>query len=258
MPIARRGRWLSLPLRRRLRPRHAARPVLPPGEAAAIRLLAARTSGVRRLLAVHLWLVMKEPGGAYERWDVVGRRARTGRIGLQRNVCPPDDSWAGHAPRLVLALDGAAAEQVLPALRAAIAAYPDRNGYRAWPGPNCNSFVAWLAREVPGLHASLPPLAIGKDYLGSHKLLARTPSGTGWQLSLLGLAGITLAAGEGLELMLGGLVLGVGWRPWRLKLPLAGEIGGGDPGRGGLGQLSPGARASPSRPAPAGGRDQSR
>ena len=186
---------------------------------------AARTTGLRGLLAVHCWLLLKPGGQApFERWDVVGRRARTGRIGLQRNVRPPREGWGGREASLVLDLRGPAAAAALPAIAAAIASYPDRNRYRAWPGPNCNSFVAHLARSVPAMRTALPPLAIGKDWPTGGGCFARAPSGTGWQLSFLGLAGVLVAAEEGVELSLGGLVCGWRRHPGALLLPGLGAL----------------------------------
>ena len=174
-------------------PRHSPRPAsardgrhrpldLPATGEAVVQVWAARTTGLRGLLAVHCWLLLKPGGHApFERWDVVGRRARTGRIGLQRNVRPPREGWGRREPSLVLDLRGQAAAAALPAVAAAIASYPDRNRYRAWPGPNCNSFVAHLARSVPAMRMALPPLAIGKDWPTGGGCFARAPSGTGWQ-----------------------------------------------------------------------------
>ena len=44
--------------------------------------------------------------------------------------------------------------------------YPYADSYRVWPGPNSNTFTAFVLREVPELRVDLPPTAIGKDYLG--------------------------------------------------------------------------------------------
>lgn len=103
---------------------------------------AARTGGIRGVMAEHCWLLLKPAGGAWERCDVVGRRARTGRIGLQRNARSPREGWAGRAGRAVLTLHGPLAAAALLEITAAIARYPDAARYRSWPGPNCNSFVA--------------------------------------------------------------------------------------------------------------------
>jgi hypothetical protein len=46
----------------------------------------------------------------------------------------------------------------------------------------------------------LPSNAVGKGFLPQGALIAAAPSGTGFQVSLYGLAGILLAFDEGLEL----------------------------------------------------------
>jgi hypothetical protein len=45
----------------------------------------------------------------------------------------------------------------------AIDPYP--NTYRPWPGPNSNTFLAHIARQVPELVIQLPSNAVGKDHL---------------------------------------------------------------------------------------------
>jgi len=93
-----------------------------------------------------------------------------------------------------------------------------------WPGPNSNTFTAWVLRAVPELEADLPPTAIGKDYSGA-KLIGSAPSGKGFQLSLFGLLGLTGSSVEGLELNLLGLTFGLNPFDPALKLPLIGRIG---------------------------------
>jgi hypothetical protein len=93
-----------------------------------------------------------------------------------------------------------------------------------WPGPNSNTFVAFVARQVPELALDLPPTAIGKDYLGP-SLVARAASGTGYQFSLFGLLGLTLAKEEGLEFNLLGLTFGIDAAEPALKLPMIGRLG---------------------------------
>ena len=73
---------------------------------------------------------------------------------------------------------------------------------------------------MPALRVPLPPLAIGKDYLTGGVLRAKAPSGTGGQLSLLGVVAILAAVEEGVELQLLGAVLGL--RPRRAELLLPG------------------------------------
>jgi hypothetical protein len=51
------------------------------------------------------------------------------------------------------------------------------------------------------------------------------PSGRGVQLSLLGVAGLTVGAEEGVEINVLGLNLGVGISPFQLRLPFIGGLG---------------------------------
>src|SRR5215472_10383062 len=79
-------------------------------------------------------------------------------------------------------------------------AYPYPHEYRAWPGPNSNTFTAYITRHVPELGLDLPSNAVGKDFLPEGALFATAPSGSGFQISLYGLARILLAVDEGFEL----------------------------------------------------------
>jgi len=97
-----------------------------------------------------------------------------------------------------------------------------------WPGPNSNTFTAYVARAVPELELDLPPTAIGKDYLG-RRLLAAAPSGSGFQVSLFGLLGVLVSGVEGLEINVLGLTFGIDALSPALKLPLVGRLGAARP-----------------------------
>jgi len=92
-----------------------------------------------------------------------------------------------------------------------------------WPGPNSNTFTAYVAREAGELPLDLPPTAIGKDYLDS-PFAAAAPSGTGIQVNLLGALGVLAAVQEGIELNVLGLVFGLDALTPALKLPMIGRI----------------------------------
>jgi len=192
---------------------------------AVVQVYAARTFGWRGAFAVHTWLAAK-PAGAqtYTRYEVIGWRARDGGSGLTvHSGRAPDAEWYGAAPQLLRDLRGGAAEAVIARLDSVAAAYPF-DSYRAWPGPNSNTFIAFLAREIPQLRVALPPHAVGKDYLPPGRVVAPTPSGTGWQASLGGVLGLAVALDEGLEVNLLGLVTGVDVVPPALKLPGVGRF----------------------------------
>ena len=114
-------------------------------------------------------------------------------------------------------------DELIDRVEAAVAAYPYATRYRVWPGPNSNTFTAFVLRAVPELRADLPPTAIGKDYLCMAPV-ARLPSGTGAQLSVLGMAGIALGLEEGLEVNLLGLTFGIDPGAPGIKLPLIGRL----------------------------------
>ena len=109
----------------------------------------------------------------------------------------PDNYWFGARPQIVLDRRGAGVDALIDKIRAAVESYPYPHEYRAWPGPNSNTFTAYIGRQVPELGLDLPSNAIGKDFLPAGALVAAAPSGTGFQVSLYGLAGILVAADEG-------------------------------------------------------------
>ena len=191
--------------------------------AAVVRIFAARTVSWRGIFAVHSWIVLKDEGApTYERYDLTAWGDP-----IRVNGFDPDGRWFGEIPQLVYAADGAAAETLIPRMRGAIKAYRYRNrgDYRAWPGPNSNTFVATVMAAVPEAGAVLPPTAIGKDYPFNGRLLDWAPSRTGIRVSLEGYFGFTLAWVEGIELNILGGVIGLDIRRLGLKLPAVGRIG---------------------------------
>jgi hypothetical protein len=129
---------------------------------------------------------------------------------------------------LLTDLRGDAAAKAIPKIIEAVGSYPYANDYAVWPGPNSNTFVAYVGRQVPELRMDLPATAIGKDYPINGSLLDRTPSGTGYQLSMLGVLGVAVGREEGFELNLLGLNFGVDFYKPAIKLPFIGRIGAGE------------------------------
>jgi hypothetical protein len=194
---------------------------------AIVQVYAARVYGLRGALGVHTWIALKpEDAERWSRLEVVGWSVMRGGEALRESdVAAPDGYWAGNAPTLLLDRRGPAAAALIPAIRAAARDYPYPGTYVMWPGPNSNSFTAHVARSVPALGLTLPATAIGKDWIGQGDLIGPTPSGTGYQVSLFGLFGVALAAAEGIEVNLLGLIIGVDLARPALKLPGIGRIG---------------------------------
>jgi len=200
--------------------------LLPPPEAkpeALVHVYAGRVGRWRGIFAHHSWIVVKEAGAArYTRFDKVawGSPVRT-------DGWAPDGRWYGNAPILIAAIEGPAAAALIPRIRAAVDAYPYANpgDYRAWPGPNSNSFVAHVLAAVPEWPVALPPTAVGKDWRGDGFSAGLTPSRTGVTASLGGVLGLTAGWVEGLEVNFLALVIGLDIRRPALKLPGIGRIG---------------------------------
>jgi len=194
---------------------------------AVIQVYAARTWGWRGAVAVHTWVAVKPQGAArYTRYEVIGWGVRNGAPAVRTDRFVPDAYWHGARPELLVdRRGGPEVDALIAKVRAAVESYPYAGEYVTWPGPNSNTFTAHVGREVPELRLALPATAIGKDYLPGGALLAMTPSGTGAQLSLFGLLGVTAGYEEGLELNILGLSLGIDPLGLALKVPGLGRIG---------------------------------
>lgn len=201
---------------------------LPPADAhpqARVLVLSGRTGGLKGIVSVHSWIVLKPRNArAWSRYDVVGWGTP-----LRRNNWAPDGRWYGNEPEVILDLTGDAAEAALPAITEAIRSYQYRHAgdYRLWPGPNSNTFVATVLRAVPELGTALPPHAVGRDFRALPHL-GLTDSGTGIEVNLFGILGVKLAWVEGIEVNLFGLVAGIDLRRPGVKLPGFGLIATAD------------------------------
>jgi len=190
---------------------------------AIVQVYGARALAWKGAFGIHTWFAIKPTGAAaYTVHEVMGWRARSGRPALVSHRRAPDGYWFGYRPTVLAELRGPAAAAAIPRIDAAVAAYGYKHVYRAWPGPNSNTFTAYVAREVPDLRLDLPPTAVGKDYLGG--VWATAPSDTGWQASFYGLLGLLLARDEGVELNLLGLSVGVDVADPALRLPGVGRV----------------------------------
>ena len=191
---------------------------------AVVQVYAARAWGWRGYFGVHSWVAVK-PDGAPEFtvYEVIGWRLRWGGTSLMIHRRAADARWFGRAPELLVDLRGAGVDEVIARLDRAARAYPYATRYRLWPGPNSNTFTAFLGRAAPELGLDLPPTAIGKDYLDG-EFVSASPGG-GVQASLFGLAGIIAGPAEGVEVNLLGMVFGAHVWPPAIKLPIIGRIG---------------------------------
>lgn len=190
-----------------------------------VQVYGARTWGWRGNFGVHTWIAVKPAAAdAYTVYEVIGWKLRWSDSALSVTQRAPDARWYGNAPELLSERRGDDAGQLIARIEKAVSEYPYARRYSAWPGPNSNTFTAWVTRAIPELRVDFPPTAIGKDYLAD-RLLDSAPSGSGFQFSLGGLLALTASRVEGIELNILGLTFGLNPFDPALKLPLLGRVG---------------------------------
>jgi len=197
---------------------------------AVVQVYAARAYNWRGAFGSHSWISVKpEHGRHYTVYQLIGWQLRSSRSAVSiREGGPADFLWFNSEPTLLVEHRGAEAEKMIPLIEQAVSDYPYPHQYRVWPGPNSNTFIAWVARQVPALRLDLPATAIGKDYLANGHWTAPMPSGTGSQFSLYGLLGAGLAWEEGIEFNLLGLSFGIDVNDRALRVPGWGHIPAAD------------------------------
>ncbi|HEX2199744.1 MAG TPA: DUF3750 domain-containing protein [Burkholderiales bacterium] len=206
---------------------------------AVVQVYGARTVGAKGLFGVHTWVAVKpSEAPSWTVYEVIGWRLRWSDSAVVVRTREPDGRWFGAEPELYADKRGAGVDELIKRIDKAAREYPFAGQYTVWPGPNSNTFTAWIARAVPELRVDLPATAIGKDYLGG-SMFGKAPSGSGYQVSLGGLLGVAASKVDGLEINVLGLNFGVS--PNGVKLPLVGIIGGFTPSAASSAVASPAA-----------------
>lgn len=192
---------------------------------AIVQIYYARAFAWRGAFGVHPWIAWKEvTDKEYTVAQVTAWNIRREGTAVSVKSDLPDRKWFDSSPTLMFEARGERAEKIIKQIKPLLKTYPYKDTYRVWPGPNSNTFIAYLTREIKELNIELPATAIGKDYLGA-SLIQNTPSNTGFTFSLFGALGFSMGLGEGIELNILGLHLGFDfWTP-ALKLPIIGRLG---------------------------------
>lgn len=192
---------------------------------AKVQIYSAKAFSWRGRFSVHTWIAFKEKNAeSYlvshaALWNIYhGREV----VVVTKDV--PDRYWYGAVPSIIYSASGKEAEEIIPQIHAAIKSYPYHNFYRAYPGPNSNTFISHVIREVKKIKIALPSNAIGKDFL-CQKFFAISEAKSGVQFSFYGMLGIILDWREGIEINIIGLSFGVNFLCPALKLPLIGRVG---------------------------------
>ncbi len=193
---------------------------------ALIQVYAAHAYNWRGLFAVHTWIAFKNKSADHYRiFQVTLWRLLQGHpSSISETTGPPDRTWFGNKPKIILSIRGDKAEKLIPKVINAINSYPFAADYTAWPGPNSNTFIAHIGRAVPELDLVMPPNALGKDYLPARKVFAAVPNHTGYLFSLLGIYALSISNQGGVQLTILGLNYGFNWAPFRIIWPGVGYL----------------------------------
>lgn len=132
---------------------------------AVVQAYAAPTWGWRGWFAVHTWISVKAANApSYTVYELIGWRQHRGLPLVRIENDSPDRYWFGERPRLLKDIRGEKADKLIQAIDQAARSYPWPDTYKAFPGPNSNTFIAWIAQKVPELELDLPFTAIGSGY----------------------------------------------------------------------------------------------
>ncbi len=130
-----------------------------------IQVYGADAYGWRGWFAIHTWVAVKpENATDYTVYEVIGWRERRGLPVLRIEQDIPDRYWYGSKPQLILDRRGENVGELIKEIQAKADAYPWVDTYTVFPGPNSNTFPAWLAKEIPELGLELPFSAIGSGW----------------------------------------------------------------------------------------------
>lgn len=132
---------------------------------AVLQVYGASTWGWRGWFAMHTWYAAKHTDEkTYTVYEVIGWRLRRGLPVVRIAQDIPDRYWYGERPQLLKEFRGVGVDRLIDEVDKAARAYPWPRTYEAFPGPNSNTFTAWVARQVPELGLHLPFSAIGSGY----------------------------------------------------------------------------------------------
>jgi len=135
---------------------------------AVLQVYGAPAWGWRGWFAIHTWIAAKATNEAsYTVYEVIGWRQRRGLPVVRIEKDLPDRYWFGERPRLLKQFRGDGVDRMIDAVDRAAKSYPWPDTYKAFPGPNSNTFTAWISRRVPELGLELPFSAIGSGYVDS-------------------------------------------------------------------------------------------
>jgi len=175
-------------------------------------------------IARHSWIAGRRQGERFfRRFEVLGNAQIQQGDPFRPQCGCGRDTPADADVRMHAVVHGPEATTVLACLERETKRYNEEYEYGFWPGPNCNSYVAMMARRC-GISVELPSTANGRDYHGIAGASV-TSGGTGvvFETPLIGLK---LGLKEGIEVHLFGAAIGIDFWPPAIIVPVGpGRIG---------------------------------
>ena len=118
--------------------------------------------------------------------EVISRHSGVQVSKITADVAHGDSRWSGRGVHLVALYHGSRAQRMVDEILAKAPRYPHASAYKAWPGPNSNTFVEWLSHEIsrelaafPGPwsrdHKYWPPVSRVDDVHGDRNLVCACP-----------------------------------------------------------------------------------
>lgn len=133
---------------------------------AVLQVYGASAWGWRGWFAIHTWIAAKRTNeDAYTVYEVIGWRERHGLPVVRIDKDIPDRYWFGERPQLLKEHRGPGVDSLIDRINQAARDYPWQTTYTVFPGPNSNTFTAWISNKVPELELELPFSAIGSGYI---------------------------------------------------------------------------------------------
>jgi hypothetical protein len=172
------------------------------------------------LFATHTWIELHQKGE--EEWLRIEANTSPRTQNLHPSIATHNVRWGRDVELIaVFLLEDAAA--MIPQILESADRHAQGFEYRAYPGPNSNTYVARILDDVPGMDVELPHNAVGKDYAPIIDA-GITDSRDGLHLDIP-LLGASLGYQQGIELHLIGLTAGFSLWPPALKIPFLPRIG---------------------------------
>lgn len=168
--------------------------------------------------AEHGWFDVRNESG-WSRVEILGRSTGVLVTPIDDDEARSDVRFIDRQAHVVNLYEGEAARVMGEQILAKAKLFPHDQNYEPFPGPNSNTFIAWMSHEVSGLWLEQYGTAVGKDYpMNGWVKFGVTTTRTGLELETPFL-GVQAGLVEGIELHLACLTFGVGIWPPRLKLP---------------------------------------